>query len=299
MSDPLALIRPYVQAITHSLPKVISGPVSELITAECYGRLVEDFDPLGSPLCVQLAVSKAVGVGIIAASTVVKVPQMLKLVAAGSAEGVSFLSYLMETTAYLITLAYSFRSGFPFSTYGETVCIVVQNIIISVLVLHFAAASSSSSSRSSSSSSSAAAPLWPAAVFVAAVAAAAYALFTEAVVSTSLLRNFQLFVTIPLGLLSKIPQIIAVHKQKSTGQLSAFAVFNYLAGSLARVGTTLAEVNDPLILASFLGGTVLNLVLAGQMVAFWNNNDKSKNNNNNNNNTSAAGGKASKGKKRA
>ena len=295
MSDPLALIRPYVQAITHSLPKVISGPVSELITAECYGRLVEDFDPLGSPLCVQLAVSKAVGVGIIAASTVVKVPQMLKLVAAGSAEGVSFLSYLMETTAYLITLAYSFRSGFPFSTYGETVCIVVQNIIISVLVLHFAAASSSSSSA-------AAAPLWPAAVFVAAVAAAAYALFTEAVVSTSLLRNFQLFVTIPLGLLSKIPQIIAVHKQKSTGQLSAFAVFNYLAGSLARVGTTLAEVNDPLILASFLGGTVLNLVLAGQMVAFWNNNDKSKNNNNNNsnnNNSSAAGGKASKGKKRA
>ena len=266
MSDPLTPIRPYVQAIAHSLPKFISGPVSELITAECYGRLVEDFDPLGSPLCVQLAASKAVGVAIIAASTVVKVPQMLKLVAAGSAEGVSFLSYLLETTAYLITLAYNFRSGFPFSTYGETACIVVQNILISVLVLHFTSSSSSSSSRGVS--------LWPAAAFVAVVAAAAYALFTDAIVSTSLLRNFQLFVTIPLGLLSKIPQIVAVHKQKSTGQLSAFAVFNYLAGSLARVGTTLAEVNDPLILASFIGGAALNLVLAAQMVAYWHNNNK-------------------------
>ena len=288
MSDPLAPLRPYVQAITHSLPKMVSGPVSELITAECYGRLVEDFDPLGSPRCLQLAASKAVGVAIIAASTVVKVPQMLKLVAAGSAEGVSFLSYLLETTAYLITLAYNFRSGFPFSTYGETACIVFQNVIISVLVLHFAA-SSSSPNRAASS------PLWPA-VFVAAVAAAAYALFTEAVVPTSLLRNFQLFVTIPLGLLSKVPQIVAVQKQKSTGQLSAFAIFNYLAGSLARIATTLAEVDDPLILAGFLGGAVLNLVLAVQMVAFWNNSNSNKNKKNSSNSDK---GKVAEGKKRA
>jgi mannose-P-dolichol utilization defect protein 1 len=47
-------------------------------------------------------------------------------------------------------------------------------------------------------------------------------------------------------------------------------VFNYLGGSLARVFTTLAEVNDPVILAGYVGGVVLNAVLALQMVMFWN-----------------------------
>ena len=47
-------------------------------------------------------------------------------------------------------------------------------------------------------------------------------------------------------------------------------VFNYLAGSLARIFTTIKEVDDPLVLYGFLAGFVLNLVLAGQMVYYWN-----------------------------
>ena len=47
-------------------------------------------------------------------------------------------------------------------------------------------------------------------------------------------------------------------------------VFNYLLGSLARVFTTLQEVDDKLILYGFLAGFVLNLILALQMVYYWN-----------------------------
>ena len=43
-------------------------------------------------------------------------------------------------------------------------------------------------------------------------------------------------------------------------------VFNYLFGSLTRIYTTLQEVDDKLILAGFVGGFVLNMVLAAQMV---------------------------------
>lgn len=43
-------------------------------------------------------------------------------------------------------------------------------------------------------------------------------------------------------------------------------VFNYLFGSLTRIYTTLQEVDDRLILYGFVGGFVLNLVLAAQMV---------------------------------
>lgn len=50
----------------------------------------------------------------------------------------------------------------------------------------------------------------------------------------------------------------------------ATQVFNYLAGSLSRVFTTLQEVDDKLILYGFIAGAALNAVLAGQMVYYWN-----------------------------
>ncbi|KAF8475590.1 hypothetical protein BDZ91DRAFT_673457 [Kalaharituber pfeilii] len=257
MVDPFAIVRPYLQPITHSLPPAIQEPLTALLTPKCYQILIDDINPLASPSCIKLAVSKAIGIGIIAASSVVKIPQLLKLLNARSAQGVSFLSYLLETTAYAINLAYNFRKGNPFSTYGETALILIQNVAIAVMVLTF-----------SSKSSTRGVP-WPA-IFVAGVAAAAYALFSPDVVSSNTLQLLQM-ATLPLNLASKVPQIAEVQRAKSTGQLSAFAVFNYLAGSLARVFTTLAEVDDVLILAGFIGGAALNAVLAGQMVMFWNN----------------------------
>jgi mannose-P-dolichol utilization defect 1 len=49
-----------------------------------------------------------------------------------------------------------------------------------------------------------------------------------------------------------------------------FQVFNYLAGSLSRIFTTLQEVDDKLILYGFVAGFSLNAVLAAQMVYYWN-----------------------------
>jgi mannose-P-dolichol utilization defect protein 1 len=47
-------------------------------------------------------------------------------------------------------------------------------------------------------------------------------------------------------------------------------VFNYLAGSLSRIFTTLQEVDDKLILYGFIAGFTLNAILAAQMVFYWN-----------------------------
>jgi mannose-P-dolichol utilization defect protein 1 len=51
-------------------------------------------------------------------------------------------------------------------------------------------------------------------------------------------------------------------------------VFNYLFGSLARIFTTLAEVDDPIILYGFVGSVALNVVLALQMLWYWNSGTK-------------------------
>jgi mannose-P-dolichol utilization defect protein 1 len=81
--------------------------------------------------------------------------------------------------------------------------------------------------------------------------------------------------TLPISLLSKAPQILSNHRNQSTGNLSAFAVFNALLGCLARLFTTKQEVNDPLIFWGFAGAALLNAVLAIQMIAYWKNGDHS------------------------
>ena len=47
-------------------------------------------------------------------------------------------------------------------------------------------------------------------------------------------------------------------------------VFNYLLGSLSRIFTTLQEVDDKLILYSFISGFALNVILFLQMMYYWN-----------------------------
>ncbi|KJZ76167.1 hypothetical protein HIM_04623 [Hirsutella minnesotensis 3608] len=243
-------LRSALQPITHNLPGPIRDLGVSLIGESCYRTLVLDVD-LQHTECLKLGVSKGLGIGIVAASAVVKVPQILKLVRSQSASGVSFLSYLLETSALLITLGYNVRNGFPFSTYGESALILAQNVVISVLVLNY-------SDRAGM-----------AAVLVAALAGAAGALFTEGTLDANMLSYLQAGAGV-LGVASKLPQILAIWQQGGTGQLSAFAVFNYLAGSLSRIFTTLQEVDDKLILYGFIAGFLLNAVLALQMVYYWN-----------------------------
>jgi hypothetical protein len=89
-----------------------------------------------------------------------------------------------------------------------------------------------------------------------------------------LLVKFLQALSIPLSLLSKVPQITSNHNLRSTGNLSAFAVFSNLGGCLARIFTTLSEVDDALILWGFILATLLNIVIAGQMLLYWKNDHK-------------------------
>lgn len=204
MESVRATLQPILQPITHNLPVPIRDFGVSLIGEQCYSNLVLDIDVTDAE-CLKLAISKALGIGIVAASSIVKVPQILNLVRSRSASGVSFLSYLLETTSYLISLAYNFRNGFPFSTYGETACILAQNIVITVLVLNY-------SGRAGL-----------AAVFVAALAASAATLFMDGVLDMGALGYLQAGAG-TLGVASKLPQILAIWQEGGTGQLSAFTV---------------------------------------------------------------------------
>ncbi|KAH8726899.1 hypothetical protein GQ44DRAFT_738650 [Phaeosphaeriaceae sp. PMI808] len=244
------VVRSILQPITHNLPKPIAELGTSLIGPVCYKTLLLDIDPSHTE-CLKLAISKGLGIGIIGASSIVKVPQLLKLINSQSAEGLSFLSYLLESSAYLISLSYNARHEFPFSTYGETALILIQNIAIASLILKY-------------SGNNLGIAAW-----IGGLIAAGSALFNEQWVDNEKLSLLQATAGI-LGVASKVPQILTIWMEGGTGQLSAFAVINYLLGSLSRIFTTLQEVDDPLILYGFVAGFALNLILFVQVVYHWN-----------------------------
>lgn len=197
-------IRPILSPIVQNLPKPVADVGEQLLGPVCYQTLLHDVD-LTKTECVKLAISKGLGIGIIGASSIVKIPQLLKLLNSQSAEGLSFLSYVLESGAYLISLSYNVRHGFPFSTYGETALILIQNIAIASLVLNY-------SGRQ------------PAiAAWIAGLAGAGWLLFNENQVNEA---NLSLAMSAAgiLGVAAKIPQILTIWTEGGTGQLSAFAV---------------------------------------------------------------------------
>ncbi|KAJ3067016.1 hypothetical protein HDU98_009752 [Podochytrium sp. JEL0797] len=196
--------------------------------------------------CFSLLVSKALGVGIIAGSSFVKVPQIAKIFNSGSAKGISLSSYVLETLALVITLAYNIRKENPFSTYGEVAFVSVQNFIILAMLMTYTKSYTS---------------LVLVSVFF---LAASYTLLSD-ILPSNILMSLQ-WVSIVVSTLAKVPQIYSNAVNKSTGALSAVTVFLQFIGAAARIFTTLREVADPVILTSFLVATGLNGVLFGQVV---------------------------------
>jgi mannose-P-dolichol utilization defect protein 1 len=205
-------LRSVLQPLTHNLPPPIRNTATQLLGESCYRSLVHNVN-LTDAVCLKLALSKTLGVVIVGASAVVKIPQLMKLLNSHSAEGISFLAYLLETSSYLISLAYNVRNQFPFSTYGEVALVAIQNVAISVLVLQY----------------SGKAPV--AALFVAGLAGAGYAMYNESIVPMPTLQWLQAGAGL-LSVASKLPQIITIFQEGGTGQLSAFAVSTPLRNRL-------------------------------------------------------------------
>ncbi|KAF8075231.1 hypothetical protein FPV67DRAFT_1665959 [Lyophyllum atratum] len=237
-------------SITRNLPWFIRDLGVSIVGQECYTSLVENLD-IGDVQCIKYSLSKGLGIGIVVGGSIMKVPQILLILKARSARGLSLSAYVLETLSYAITLTYSFRNGFPFSTYGENFFLTIQNAVITLLIISY-----STSPRARTSK------LVSGAVLMAASSAGLYAL------PDSTLSLLQL-ATLPLSLFSKLPQIRQNARSQSTGQLSAFAVISQILGCMARLFTTATEVGDSLVSAGFAFALVLNLVLGAQLWMYW------------------------------
>ncbi|KAK0205463.1 hypothetical protein DFS33DRAFT_1260086 [Desarmillaria ectypa] len=234
-------------ALTQNLPPFVRNLGVSIIGQECYTSLIENLD-FNNVECIKYSLSKGVGLGIVVGGSIVKVPQIILILKSHSAQGLSLGSYILETLSYCINLLYSYRNGFPFSTYGENIFLTIQNAFITQLIVFYSPNSQGKITLVSAG--------------LTAFVSTLYSLPTE-------ILSYLQIATLPLSLFAKIPQITQNYRSKSTGQLSAFAVIAQILGCVARLFTTMQEVGDPVVLTVFALALMLNGVLGAQLWMYW------------------------------
>ncbi|XP_053674844.1 mannose-P-dolichol utilization defect 1 protein homolog [Anopheles nili] len=225
-----------------------------LMDEKCYDKYFVDFDLLDGD-CFRALLSKGLGFGIIAGSVLVKVPQITKIAANKSARGISLFSVCLDLFAITVHMAYSFVNGFPFSAWGDTAFLALQTAIIAMLVLYYGGSSALS------------------VAFTAGYSALVYVLMGGLTPLKYLLiaQGFN----VPILLLGKLSQAFTNYRNGSTGQLSAVTCFMLLAGSLARIFTSIQETGDQMMIITYGSSSFANLVVALQVLYYWNS-DKQK-----------------------
>lgn len=72
------------------------------------------------------------------AATCPAVLQVANVLRARSAEGLSALSFELESWGLLVHATYGYLKGLPFSAYGEAVMMLAQNVLLLALIYKYA-----------------------------------------------------------------------------------------------------------------------------------------------------------------
>ncbi|XP_076581326.1 mannose-P-dolichol utilization defect 1b [Chaetodon auriga] len=221
----------------------------------CYDEFFLNFNFLDVP-CLKIVLSKVLGIGIILGSVMVKLPQILKLMGAKSAEGLSFKSVLLELLAITGTMAYSIINKFPFSAWGEALFLMLQTVTIGVLIQHYGGRTSRG-------------------FLFLVVYFGLLVLLLSPVTPVSVVTYMQAS-NMPAIIISKLIQAASNFRNGHTGQLSAISVFLLFAGSLARIFTSLQETGDSLMAVTFVISSACNCIIALQVLYYWNSSPECK-----------------------
>ena len=226
---------------------------------ECFAKLEADVSSfINDSDCVKFSISKLIGYVIILGAVIVKVPQIIKILANCSTKGINSYSYYVETTQYMQIAAYAMHLNLQFSVYGENLFLVAQNIAIVLLMWHFDHSI---------------------AFFEKLIFSAFYGAYATALFGGYLPEHAWAFVSsssLMMSFAARIPQIIQNYKDQSTGHLAFITFFMMFAGSIARAATVLFESDDVMLRAQYALGLLLNFLIIVQFGLYWNNKEGEK-----------------------
>lgn len=226
--------------------------MSDDLSVTCFNELFVNLN-FSNTSCMTFLISKLLGVLILAGSVLLKLPQIINIYSTKDVEGLSPTSFYTEVPLVITNVVYNVLQGNPFSSYGENVFILVQNLILVFMLWTYMSPKTK--------------PTIPTMVGI--LAFFGIVAFGSLQLPPSLWFCLPLS-NLPLVLISRIPQIIQNFKLRSTGQLSGITTFLIFAGSLARVFTTIQEVGwDFSLLTGFFFGLSTSGTLLAQVRFCW------------------------------
>ncbi|TDH70249.1 hypothetical protein CCR75_000197 [Bremia lactucae] len=220
-----------------------------LFTPECFEVFAVDHD-FANIACIKAVVSKALSYAIITGSLILKLPQILKIVGAKDVTGLTPSAFYMEVVLYLSSTIYNVLRGYPLTTWGENLVILAQNMLLVLLLWTYSTPKILFTTRIG---------------LVATLCAMAAGMLVIPDEYQWLLAS----AGIPVSIVARIPQILSNFKQGHTGQLALITLVLNLGGSIARLFTTMQETGDPIQVAGFCVGILLNGTLVLQVLLFW------------------------------
>ncbi|XP_054608642.1 mannose-P-dolichol utilization defect 1 protein-like isoform X2 [Dunckerocampus dactyliophorus] len=179
----------------------------------------------------------------------VKLPQIVKVIGAKSAEGLSFQSVLVELLAITGSIAYSVTNSFPFSAWGEALFVMLQTVTIGFLIQHYTGRTARG------------------VVFLLVYLGLLFLLLSP-VTPSSVVTAMQAS-NMPAVIVSRIIQGVTNFQNGHTGQLSAVTVFILFAGSLARIFTSVQETGDTLLVVTYVVSVACNGIIVLQILYYW------------------------------
>lgn len=170
---------------------------------------------------------------------VLKIPQILKLVAVKSADGISMLGLFLELTSYTVMTSYNYTNGYSLLSYLEYPIILVQEYILIFLVLKYLSRINMRSLLS--------------AVIYFVLSSCLLLGIVPKIVLTLLAP-----MCTPISASSKIVQLLAILRAKNAESVSPLTWFISAFTNLTRVFTIWMDSADILLLGNFIISVLLS-----------------------------------------
>jgi len=180
---------------------------------------------------------------------VCKLPQIRAVVSSGSAKGLSLQSVMVELLGYTIVLGYNVVQGYPLASFMEYVFLVVQDIFLLIVILHFVGVLDTMK-------------LGLVGLYI-----AMFYGFTQGIPHANVLPILMKFAT-PCSASSKILQLRAIWETKNSETVSVTTWLIAAYTCVSRITTNLLLTGDVPLLINYGIGLILNIMVISSALYF-------------------------------
>lgn len=170
---------------------------------------------------------------------ILKIPQILNLIAVKSAHQISILGLLLELTSYTVMTSYNYTNGYSVLSYLEYPVILLQEYILIFLVLKYLKKINRQS------------------MFIALLYFVISTCFVLQVIPKHVLTFLAPMCT-PISASSKVVQLLAIFQAKNADSVSPVTWFISAFTNLTRVFTIWMDSADILLLGNFIISVILS-----------------------------------------